>query len=332
VSLGSSFLDTGWTERTQEEGEEVVVGERRHPIKVVVRRTGLSADVLRAWERRHQVIEPDRSTSGRRLYSDDDIERLRLLRLATLAGRSIGSVSRLSTEELQRLVRDDEAEAARVPTVEPAPTDPDVAGLLAESRRAVADLDADGLERTLARATVVLGSGRLLEGVLVPLLNDIGEGWVRGALSVAHEHMASAVTRQVLGGLLRAAPASDGQPLAVFGTPPGERHEFGALMAAATAAAAGWRVVYLGADLPIDDLVTAVTRHRARMLALSVMSTERSAALGRELAGLRGRLPADTALVVGGRGAQVYGEILEQLAAVRVDDLAALRDFLGRFR
>lgn len=308
------------------------MGERKHPIKVVVRRTGLSADVLRAWERRYQVIEPDRSSSGRRLYSDEDIERLRLLRLATLAGRSIGSVSALSTAELQRLVRDDEAEATRVPSVEPPPGDPEVAGLFAECRRAVAELDAAALERALARASVVLGSGRLLEGLLGPLLADIGEGWAKGELAIANEHLASAVTRQVLGGLLRAAPAADGQPLAVFGTPPGERHEFGALMAAATAATAGWRVVYLGADLPIDELITAVTKHRARMLALSLTSAERSPTLARELAGLRGRLPADTAIVMGGRGARVYDEILGQIDAVRVDSLPALRDFLGRFR
>lgn len=307
------------------------MGERKHPIKVVVRRTGLSADVLRAWERRYHVIEPGRSTSGRRLYSDEDIERLRLLRLATLAGRSIGSVSRLSTAELQRLVRDDEAEATRVPSVESPSADPEVAGLLTECRRAVADLDAAGLERALARASVVLGSGRLLEGLLVPLLTHVGDGWANGTLSVAHEHLASAVTRQAIGGLLRAAPAREGQPVAVFGTPPGERHELGVLMAAVTAATVGWRVVYLGADLPIDDLVAAVRRHRARMLALGLMSSERSAALANELAGLRGLLPADTAIVVGGRGAQAYDDILARLDAVRVDDLAALRDFLRRF-
>jgi DNA-binding transcriptional MerR regulator/methylmalonyl-CoA mutase cobalamin-binding subunit len=311
---------------------EAALGDRRHPIKVVVRRTGLSADVLRAWERRYAVIEPDRSTSGRRLYSDEDIERLRLLRLVTLAGRNIGSVSRLSTAELERLARDDETEATRVPAVEPAPADPEVTGLLEECRRAVADLDAAGLEGAMGRAAVMLGASRLLEGIFVPLLIDIGERWTTGELSVAHEHMASAVTRQVLGGLLRAAPVGGAGPLAVFGTPSGERHEFGALMAAATAAAEGWRVIYLGADLPIDDLAAAALRHRARMVALSLVSGERSPVLAGELANLRRRLPADTALVVGGRGARLYDDTLKAAGAVHVDDLAGLRDFLHRSR
>src|SRR5512145_2591390 len=84
----------------------------RHPMRVVTRRTGLSADMLRAWERRHEVVTPSRSANGRRLYSDTDIERLGLLYRATLAGRSIGQVAGLSTAQLAALVRKD-AEAER---------------------------------------------------------------------------------------------------------------------------------------------------------------------------------------------------------------------------
>lgn len=308
------------------------MGEQRHPIKVVVRRTGLSADVLRAWERRYGVIEPDRSASGRRLYSDDDIERLRLLRLATLGGRSIGSVSRLSTAELARLVRNDEAELTRVPTAEEPPSDPETAALLETCRRAVVELDAVGLQRALGRAAVTLGAARLLDGLVVPLLSEIGERWSAGEISVAHEHVASAAVRQVLGGLLQAAPLDAGAPEALFGTPAGERHELGSLMAAATAAAAGWRVVYLGPDLPTDDLLVAVSRHRPRLLALSLMTDARSPDTVRALTDLRRRLPTDVALVVGGRGVAQYDDTLASLDAVRVDGLAGFRLFLERAR
>src|SRR5919206_4189304 len=86
----------------------------RHPIGVVAERTGLSPDLLRVWERRYRAVEPSRSGDGQRAYSDADIERLRLLRLATTAGRSIGQVARLATEELARLVGEDEAARPRV--------------------------------------------------------------------------------------------------------------------------------------------------------------------------------------------------------------------------
>jgi len=306
------------------------VAQQRHPIKVVVRRTGLSADVLRAWERRYGVIDPDRSSSGRRLYSDEDIERLRLLRLATLGGRSIGSVSRLSRDELERLVRSDEAEVSRVPTVEPSPPDPELAGFLEGARRAVSELDAAALEQTLRRAALTLGTARLLDGVIVPLLADIGTRWSGGEFSIAHEHTASAVVRQVLGGLLQAAPLDRDAPVALFGTPSGERHELGSLMAAATAAAAGWRVVYLGPDLPVDDLLVAVARHRPRLVALSLVASSRSHDVARVLEALRRRLPTDVALVVGGSGAARYEEVLASIDAVQMDDLAAFRRFLQR--
>src|SRR5512140_3303769 len=81
--------------------------ESRHPVRVVTRRTGLSVDVLRAWERRHQVVTPSRTPSGRRLYSDRDIERLVLLYRATLAGRSIGQVAPLGEKARAALVKQD---------------------------------------------------------------------------------------------------------------------------------------------------------------------------------------------------------------------------------
>src|SRR5688572_6902518 len=79
----------------------------RHPIAVVSERTGLSQDVLRVWERRYQAVEPTRGPGGHRTYSDADIARLRLLHVVTSAGRSIGQVARLSTEELSRLAQED---------------------------------------------------------------------------------------------------------------------------------------------------------------------------------------------------------------------------------
>src|SRR5918999_1341804 len=92
-----------------------------HPIGVVTRRTGLSPDLLRVWEKRYHVVRPRRSSGGRRLYSDADIERLRLLYRATLAGRGIGQVATLSTPTLAALVRRD-ADADRADTNGRAPS------------------------------------------------------------------------------------------------------------------------------------------------------------------------------------------------------------------
>src|SRR5688500_13294428 len=90
--------------------------EPRHPIQVVARRTGLSADVIRAWEKRHAVVTPARTDSGRRLYTDADIERLRLIARVTLTGRTVAQAAALPAEELVALVREEETNPA-------APTD-----------------------------------------------------------------------------------------------------------------------------------------------------------------------------------------------------------------
>jgi len=167
--------------------------ERRHPIQVVVRRTGLSADRIRMWERRYGAVSPQRAATNRRLYSEEDIERLLLLRKATLHGRRIGQLADLETVELAALVERDEAALSRAP----APSEPSGAGrsaasLLADCLGAVAALDASGLQRLLARARLDLTPPALIERLLLPMMRGIGELWRRGELRIAHEHLAEA--------------------------------------------------------------------------------------------------------------------------------------------
>jgi methanogenic corrinoid protein MtbC1 len=304
-----------------------VAQDKRHPIQVVVRRTGLTPDVLRAWERRYGAVEPARSATGRRLYSDEDIERLRLLRRATLAGRSIGQVATLPTEALTAVVREDEVREAESPTVASRSDEgAAIARDLAEAKQAVAALDARHLSAVLSRAAVRLSLSDFVESVLGPLLQHVGDAWHAGSLSVAHEHAASAVARKVLGDMLVASGEDDGVPTMVVATPAGERHEFGAMMAAATAAAMGWHVVYLGPDLPADDVAVAAARHSPRIVALSVVSPVRGAEVAREIAEIRSRLPKDVALLVGGAG---FAPALDSAGAVRIADLSAFRAFLA---
>jgi DNA-binding transcriptional MerR regulator len=147
----------------------------RHPMRVVTRRTGLSADLLRVWEKRHKVVKPARSRGGRRLYSDADIERLRLLYRATLAGRGIGQVAALSPQALAALVRRDvDAERAdtngRVSSADARTVAPVTTEYLTEAGRAIERLDAHALEAVLRRAVVALPVATLLDELIGPLL------------------------------------------------------------------------------------------------------------------------------------------------------------------
>lgn len=295
----------------------------RHPIRVVADRTGLSLDVLRVWERRYGVVAPERGDDGQRLYSDAEVERLRLLRRAVEGGRSIGRVARLGTEELGELVREDEA--ARVV---PAPAPREAGGHLERALAAVREMDPARLEAGLRRAMVALSAADFVDRVAAPLLEGIGEEWRSGRIGVAHEHAASAVLRRVLGLMGEAADVPAGAPGVVVATPAGQVHEFGALLAAASATAEGWRVTYLGADLPAEEIAGAARLRGARKVALSLVYPANDPRIPGELRRLRETLPPGVEVVVGGGAAQLHRALLEEIGARWVPGLAEFRALL----
>lgn len=309
-----------------------------HPMRVVTRRTGLSADLLRAWERRYDVVKPSRSETGRRRYSDADIERLRLLYRATLGGRSIGQVAELPNEVLSALVRQDAAAESEMERASEASPPSGLSGqptaddFLGECVRAAERLDARALDASLRRATVVLPLATFLDALAAPLLERVGTRWREGTLRPVHEHIVSAALRRVLEGVIGSASSPLATANLVLGTPAGQVHEFGALLAAATAAAAGWCVTYLGADLPAEDIAEAATRTRARAVALSIVYPRADPALDDELRRLRTALPKNIALIVGGAASSAYGTPLDEIGAIRVEDLAHFRAHLRALR
>ena len=310
------------------------MGQHRHPMRVVTRRTGLSADLLRAWERRHEVVKPSRSESGRRLYSDEDIERLRLLYRATLAGRNIGQVAELSMRALASLVEQDvEADAVANRAGKDVPKSEFIAqksasDYLSDCVLAVERLDASYLDATVRRAALALPLGAILDGLVVPLLERVGRGWREGSLRPVHEHLASVALRRLLDRVIEGARSEIETPNLMIGTPAGQVHEFGALLVAAVAAIEGWKVTYLGADLPAEDIVEAARRTRPSAVVLSVVFPAGDPMLADELRRLRAALPRRIPLVVGGAASSAYSGVLQEIGAVRLGNLEEFRSQL----
>ena len=303
----------------------------RHPIAVVSERTGLSQDVLRMWERRYQVVSPTRTPGGERLYSEADVERLRLLDAAVAAGRRIGGVARLSTSELARLVDDDRAAAARrVPAQAAARSDAGSSLIEDAALDHVRALDARGLDDLLRRGAAVLGVPSFLEQTVAPLLRQIGEHWHAGRLSIAEEHMASAVIEAFVVDAMRAMAVPDQAPSVVVATPAGSRHVIAASLAAAAAAAEGWRVLFLGGDLPVSEITRAATAANARAVALSVVYSDDATGLLGDLRQLRQDLPADVVLIVGGPALLRHARALARSGIEVGETLDALRAALRR--
>jgi methanogenic corrinoid protein MtbC1 len=309
----------------------------RHPIGVVTHYTGLKRDLIRAWERRYGAVAPTRSDSGRRLYSDRDVERLRLLARVVAAGRNIGQVADLPDDELTELAAADRAAASELRAVTPVHGISVANGeaavqLLGRCLDAVRDLDPRQLETLLEQASVTLSRLHVIERLLVPLMHRIGELWSDGDLGPAHEHMASTVVRTFIGGIQGAYRGSPGAPRLLSTTPAGQRHELGALVVAACASAEGWEATYLGADLPAEEIAAAARQAQARAVALSITYPADDPLLAGQLERLARLLPDGVRLLAGGRVADAYAGSLERCAARRIDSVAELRGELDRLR
>jgi DNA-binding transcriptional MerR regulator/methylmalonyl-CoA mutase cobalamin-binding subunit len=293
-----------------------------HAINAVVRRTGLSVHVIRVWEKRYGAVQPTRTPSNRRLYSDDQVERLMLLREITQAGQSIGYVAKLPTEQLKQLA----ASAFASDTTSNHALTPSQASpsFLENGLAAVKALDARALEHALKQAETALGTQGMLLRVAAPLAQTIGNLWRDGTITAAHEHFASAVLRTHLALAVRSFATSANEPVIIVATPAGQLHELGALLVGALAANLGWHVTYLGASLPAPEIAGAALQNHARAVALSLVYPEDDARLEGELTRLRELLPPEIKMIVGGRAMRAYKGTLEKIGALQATDLTHL--------
>jgi DNA-binding transcriptional MerR regulator len=206
----------------------------------VARRTGLTPEVLRVWERRYGVLRPGRTAGGFRLYSEDDVTRIR--RMRALLDRGLGT-----------------AEAARVVAstgVEAPQSAADLGAARDELLAAFVSFDeptADALlDRLLDERTVE----SVMRDVMLPVLAALGDGWEGGTISVAQEHFGANLLRGRLASYGRGWYRGVG-PRALLACPPGERHDLGLIAFGVALNRLGWRIAFLGADTPFETLASA---------------------------------------------------------------------------
>ena len=297
-----------------------------HPIAVVAARTGLSRDVLRVWERRYGAVAPTRTPGGQRLYSDEQVKRFRLLAAATRHGRSISAVAQLGTDELARMAAEDEAALPHPDLRADTSTAHDVDAAMAP----IVALDGATLNTLLRRAMARRGLLWFLEQLVPSLMQTVGDGWASGRLTIAHEHLATAAVIAVALETLRAVPAAPSAPRLVVATPSGERHAVGAAIAAAGASIDGWSIVYLGPDIPAEDIATAAVATDARAVALSIVYVEDRAKVVSEVRGLRAKLNDGVPLLIGGAGVAGLGRDVRGSGTIVCESIGHLRAELSR--
>ena len=296
----------------------------RFPIRAVARLTGLRVDTLRAWERRYEVVRPSRGARGR-LYSEADVHRLQLLGAAVGRGHHIGQIAALSDAALEALL------------VGPPPA-PAARGSLAGASDGMLDALLDPLarydyaevDRQLNRLAMTLSPRDLVHAVVLPFMRRIGDDWHEGQLSVAQEHLASAVLRSLLGAMARLYAREQPLRRLLFATPSGDRHEFGILAAAMLSAAGGLGTIYMGADLPARQIVEVATRAQVDVAVLGVVYVNRAKDLQRQIEHVADHLPPPAELWIGGVLPKELDQAIARRRAVRVPDFAALETHLQR--
>jgi len=312
--------------------------DNKYSMKVVSLRTGLSAHAIRAWERRYSAVSPKRDSNNRRYYTEEDIERLLLLKKATDAGFGISQIVNSSNEELQSLIgtmnvidlpvnREDSEAGSSIEFSETS-----IESYLERFMSAVDKMDSKGLESILIQAEADYGINSMMENFLVPLMEKIGEGWRKGELRISHEHLASHVIRTFLSGVLTSQKAAPTAPNVLVTTPADQWHDIGALILAVTAASEGWNVTYLGANLPAEEIAGAVKHNICKAVILSIVYPEDDPVLVQEIRKLKRMLPDNVTIIVGGRASASYKKVLNEVNALQVDSLYTIRTTLEKIR
>jgi DNA-binding transcriptional MerR regulator len=275
-------------------GDEPVPDE--HPPLIGVRigelsrRVGVSTELLRAWERRYQLLKPARSPKGYRLYSTKDEHRVRVMQDQLARGLSAAEAARVA----RRAGSADDAYPMPVPD-----DDPDAAQRhYRDLQHALEAYDESGAQLVFDRMLRELSLTTVLRDVVMPYFADLGDRWEVGTIDVAQEHFASNLLRGRLAGLALGWGQGVG-PRAVIACPEHELHDLSLMVFGIALNRCGWRVTFLGNNTPVSDLDSAVRHLKPAVVVLSATSSSFFDPVANELRDLAGRVP----LMLAGAGA-----------------------------
>jgi DNA-binding transcriptional MerR regulator/methylmalonyl-CoA mutase cobalamin-binding subunit len=286
-------------------------------ISAVERETGLSKDTLRVWERRYGFPAPGRDSNGERLYTPEEVEKLRFIKHLLDRGARPSKVVGLPMAALQSQVGSGSSTTADPPQ-------------LLEVLRLVKTHNVSRLRQQLGEMLLLQGIERFLLETAAPLNQIVGDAWMRGEIQVFEEHLYTEITQ----GLLRTAAASVSRanepPRVLLTTLPGEQHTLGLLMAECMLRARGATCLMLGPQTPVGEIVSAAQAQGADVVGLSFSAAYPAHTAIDALVGLRALLPAGTEIWTGGSNPALFRRIPEGVLPMR--DLAGIPDTVARWR
>jgi DNA-binding transcriptional MerR regulator/methylmalonyl-CoA mutase cobalamin-binding subunit len=298
-----------------------------HSIRVVSKVTGIAIETLRVWERRYGFPNPGRKEdSNRRLYSDEDIEKLRRVAEALELGFRPSDVIHKTIEEITALLP--KGKTTNQDTRERGASPIDVAVSLLESE------DIEGLQKELHHNAAALGPKRFVVEFAQPLLHEIGDLWAAGAIGVRQEHLLSECLTTELRLLLSASDITRSTPTVLLATLSGEPHSLGLEMVAVYLAASNAKPRLVGANTPPDQIVDGVKTLRADVVGLSVSASANISFAQEQIESILRDLPRRVSLWVGGEGSKQLQINEDGLRIInswqQIDD--ALQEFITKQR
>lgn len=284
------------------------------PIGAVERDTGIARDTLRIWERRYGFPVPERNVKGERVYSENQVRTLQLIKRLLDQGLRPGKVVGLEEAELNTI-----AQTFKEPD-KPSEINPQLQELVA----CVASHDSNQLLLLLEEALIKQGLKAFIIETVAPLIYHVGEKWAIGDINVFEEHF---VTRQLtlfLDSIISKIPIKSAQPPVLLATLPEEPHSLGLIMLESLLRDQGIKVVNLGTEVPMDQLVMACQRYQVGAILLSFSGAYNSNAIRKELIDLAERLPDEIPIYVGGSGVKRMRKLPQQVKVK--NDLAEIME------
>ncbi len=279
--------------------------------------SGISAQTLRAWERRYGFPDPARTAGGERLYSAEQLAKLKLVRRLIQRGHRVSKVASLSVEELERLV-----EAAGSVDEQTVPLD------FQECLRHLSGQSIGRLRRLLQAALIRQGLAPFSLGTVRPLTRLVGGWWAEGKIEVYQEHLFAEQLERLLREVMAPLEPAAGGPKILLTTLPDEQHRLGLLMVEALLRVEGADCIPLGSQMPPTEIVKLCRQSKADVVALSFSAAYRDGGGRRALSFLRRELADNTAIWAGGSGAPAIARGLPGIVLLSdlEDGVAACRD------
>jgi len=306
------------------------MSETKHPIQIVSRRTGLSADVIRAWERRYKAVKPSRSANGRRLYSDNDLKKLMLLQRIISGGRRIGDIAKLNIKSLEDLVESDETAIVVKTSLANRPSTGSVMEHFDGSIEAIRELDANKLIRLFEVAYQELGPVFLLEDFFAPLIQHVRDECKLGSFRQSQEKFVVELMKSFL--LINSSKINKilNNKILII-SPISHNDNLSMLRLCLVCEDSDWMPIYVGSSTPADEILFSYEQGRCNLLMVVADPNGNQQFLPNELRKIRSLIKDDEILIFGDT-ATSYQDVIKETGFTAIYNIGELRLALDRIK